>query len=114
MDKMREDIGGAACVTGTILAASKLKLKINVKVLIPIGENTPGGKATKPGEVVNAMNGKSTDLDNTDAEEESYSLASVANSVGTVQAQKEKPTAYASAEGTVAERECLSESFGQK
>ncbi|GFT81745.1 cytosol aminopeptidase [Nephila pilipes] len=68
MDKMRADMGGAACVTGTILAASKLKLKVNVKVFIPLCENMPSGKATKPGDVVYAMNGKSIQVDNTDAE----------------------------------------------
>ncbi|GFY67644.1 cytosol aminopeptidase [Trichonephila inaurata madagascariensis] len=68
MDKMRADMGGAACVTGTILAASKLKLKVNVKGFIPLCENMPSGKATKPGDVVYAMNGKSIQVDNTDAE----------------------------------------------
>ncbi|CAL1300252.1 unnamed protein product [Larinioides sclopetarius] len=68
MDKMRADMGGAACVTGTILAASKLKLKVNVKGFIPLSENMPSGKATKPGDVVFAMNGKSIQVDNTDAE----------------------------------------------
>ncbi|KAF8792280.1 cytosol aminopeptidase-like isoform X2 [Argiope bruennichi] len=68
MDKMRADMGGAACVTGTILAASKLKLKVNVKGFIPLTENMPSGKATKPGDVVFAMNGKSIQVDNTDAE----------------------------------------------
>ncbi|GBM58306.1 Cytosol aminopeptidase [Araneus ventricosus] len=68
MDAMRADMGGAACVTGTILAASKLKLKVNVKGFIPLTENMPSGKATKPGDVVYAMNGKSIQVDNTDAE----------------------------------------------
>ncbi|XP_054718872.1 cytosol aminopeptidase-like [Uloborus diversus] len=68
MDKMRADMGGAACVTGSILAAAKLGLKINVKGFIPLTENMPSGKATKPGDVVFAMNGKSIQVDNTDAE----------------------------------------------
>ncbi|GIX79017.1 cytosol aminopeptidase [Caerostris extrusa] len=68
MDKMRADMGGAACVTASILAASKLKLKVNVKGFIPLCENMPSGKATKPGDVVYAMNGKSIQVDNTDAE----------------------------------------------
>lgn len=59
MDKMRGDMGGAACVTGSIYAAASLKLPINLKVLVPLCENMPGGNATKPGDVVVARNGKS-------------------------------------------------------
>lgn len=68
MDKMRADMGGAACVIGTVLGAASLKLKINIKGFIPLSENLPSGKATKPGDVVFAMNGKSIQVDNTDAE----------------------------------------------
>ncbi|KAG8196606.1 hypothetical protein JTE90_014165 [Oedothorax gibbosus] len=68
MDKMRADMGGAACVVSTILGASLLKLKVNVKGFIPLCENMPSGKATKPGDVVVAMNGKTIQVDNTDAE----------------------------------------------
>ena len=39
-----------------------------MKVLIPLCENMPGGKATKPGDVVVAKNGKTIQVDNTDAE----------------------------------------------
>ena len=46
----------------------RLKLPINLKVLIPLCENMPGGKATKPGDVVVAKNGKTIQVDNTDAE----------------------------------------------
>ena len=41
---------------------------MNVVGLIPLTENMPNGKATKPGDVVYAMNGKSIQIDNTDAE----------------------------------------------
>ncbi|XP_042904965.1 cytosol aminopeptidase isoform X2 [Parasteatoda tepidariorum] len=68
MDKMRADMGGAACVAGTILAASALGLKINVKGFLPLCENLPSGHATKPGDVVRTMNGKTIQVDNTDAE----------------------------------------------
>ncbi len=52
----------------TLWAASCLKLPVNVVVLIPLTENMPSGKATKPGDVVKAMNGMSIEIDNTDAE----------------------------------------------
>lgn len=68
MDEMRADMGGAACVAATIVALAELKVPVNVKALIPLVENMPSGHATKPGDVVYAMNGKSICVDNTDAE----------------------------------------------
>ncbi|KAF7340945.1 Leucine aminopeptidase [Mycena sanguinolenta] len=41
---------------------------INVVVLTPLAENMPSGTATKPGDIIYAMNGKSVEVDNTDAE----------------------------------------------
>lgn len=68
MDKMRADMGGAACTVGAIYAAAALKMPINIKGFIPLCENMPSGRATKPGDVVIASNGKSIKIDNTDAE----------------------------------------------
>jgi len=68
MDKMKADMGGAACVVGTITTAAKLKLPITVCGYIPLVENMPGGRATKPGDVVTALNGKTIQVNNTDAE----------------------------------------------
>lgn len=68
MDEMRADMGGAANVLTTICALAKLKAKVNVIGLIPLTENLPSGKATKPGDVVIASNGKSIQINNTDAE----------------------------------------------
>ncbi|GAB6031562.1 hypothetical protein CHUAL_009328 [Chamberlinius hualienensis] len=68
MDKMRGDMGGAACVIGAIYTIASLKLPVNVIGLTPLCENMPSGKANKPGDVVYAMNGKSIQIDNTDAE----------------------------------------------
>lgn len=65
---MRADMGGAACVVATIDALSRNKVPVNVKGLIPLSENLPSDRATKPGDVVFAMNGKSICVDNTDAE----------------------------------------------
>jgi len=65
---MRGDMGGAACVVAAIRAAAELKLKKNIIGLIPLTENLPSGRATKPGDLVRAMNGKSILVDNTDAE----------------------------------------------
>jgi len=49
-------------------AIAQLKPKINVIGLAPASENLPSGKATKPGDVVKAMNGKTIEVINTDAE----------------------------------------------
>lgn len=68
MDKMRYDMGGAANVVSTIFALAALNAKVNVFGLIPLCENMPSGSANKPGDVVFAMNGKSIQVDNTDAE----------------------------------------------
>ena len=68
MDKMRGDMGGAATVTGAMYTAANLKLPVNFKVLIPLCENMPGSRATKPGDVFTAKNGKTIQVDNTDAE----------------------------------------------
>ncbi|XP_074643883.1 cytosol aminopeptidase-like isoform X3 [Tubulanus polymorphus] len=68
MDKMRADMGGGACVVGAFLSLAKLKVPINVKGYIPLCENMPGGNAVKPGDVVKAKNGKTIQINNTDAE----------------------------------------------
>ncbi|KAL4070318.1 cytosol aminopeptidase family, catalytic domain-containing protein [Scleroderma citrinum] len=68
MKLMRGDMGGAATVVGSMLAIAKLKLPINAVAVTPLCENLPGPSANKPGDVVYAMNGKSVEIDNTDAE----------------------------------------------
>ncbi|XP_005990486.1 cytosol aminopeptidase [Latimeria chalumnae] len=68
MDAMRADMGGAATVCSAIVTAAALKLPLNVIGLAPLCENMPSGKANKPGDVVKAKNGKTIQVDNTDAE----------------------------------------------
>lgn len=68
MKLMRGDMGGAATVVSSLLAIAQLQLPINVVAVTPLCENLPGPKATKPGDVIYAMNGKSVEVDNTDAE----------------------------------------------
>ncbi|XP_072025837.1 cytosol aminopeptidase-like [Amphiura filiformis] len=68
MDLMRGDMGGAANVASAMVAIATLKLPINVIGLIPLCENLINGQANKPGDVVRAMNGKTIQIDNTDAE----------------------------------------------
>ncbi len=68
MEEMKYDMCGGANVIGTLLAIAKLKLKLNVIGLVPSTENLTGSAATKPGDVHVARNGKSFEVNNTDAE----------------------------------------------
>jgi len=68
MDEMKYDMCGSASVFGTMLAAAELKLPINIVAVIPSSENLPDGIATKPGDVVTSMSGKTIEVLNTDAE----------------------------------------------
>ncbi len=68
MEEMKYDMSGGAGIIATMCALGKLKPKINVVGLVPATENMPGGKATKPGDIVKAMNGKTIEVINTDAE----------------------------------------------
>lgn len=68
MDEMKYDMCGAASVIGTFAAAVKLKLPINLVVIVPTCENMPAGNALKPGDIIQSMNGLSIEVLNTDAE----------------------------------------------
>lgn len=68
MFDMKGDMMGAATIFGSLLATAQEELKVNVKVIIPICENLPSGKASKPSDVVFGRNGKSVEILNTDAE----------------------------------------------
>ena len=68
MEKMKNDMAGGAAVLGTVTAAARLGLPVNLVGLIPSAENLPGGRAYKPGDLVRAMAGKTVEIVNTDAE----------------------------------------------
>jgi leucyl aminopeptidase len=68
MDEMKYDMCGAASVLGTLLTAAELKLPLNVVGIIPTCENMPDGQATRPGDIVTSMSGKTVEILNTDAE----------------------------------------------
>ncbi|KAG1180649.1 hypothetical protein G6F70_002468 [Rhizopus microsporus] len=68
MALMKGDMGGAATVAGALYGIAKLKLPVNVIAVTPLCENMPSGQATKPGDVIKAMNGKSIEILDTDAE----------------------------------------------
>ena len=68
MDEMKYDMCGAASVLGTFKAVAEMELPINLVGLIPSTENMPGGRATKPGDVVTSLSGQTVEILNTDAE----------------------------------------------
>ena len=68
MELMKYDMTGAATVIGAMRAIAQLKPSIPVLGVAPCSENLPSGKATKPGDVLVAMTGKTIEVINTDAE----------------------------------------------
>lgn len=68
MELMKYDMTGGATVIGAMRAIAQLKPSIPVLGIVPASENLPSGKATKPGDVVKAMSGKTIEIINTDAE----------------------------------------------
>ncbi|HEX8355228.1 MAG TPA: leucyl aminopeptidase, partial [Pyrinomonadaceae bacterium] len=68
MELMKYDMTGGATVLGVMRAVAQLKPSIPVLGVVPSTENMPSGKATKPGDVVRAMTGKTIEVINTDAE----------------------------------------------
>ena len=65
---MKSDMSGGACVIGAMKAIAAFNPKINVWGIVPATENMPGRRAQRPGDVVTAMNGKTIEIGNTDAE----------------------------------------------
>ncbi len=68
MERMKGDMTGAASVIGAMQAIARLGPGVNVLAIAPCTENMPSGSATKPGDVVYAMDGQSIEVLNTDAE----------------------------------------------
>ena len=68
MHEMKYDMSGGAGVIAAMWAIGKLRPKLNVIGLVPSSENLPGHKAMKPGDILKAMNGKTIEVINTDAE----------------------------------------------
>jgi len=68
MEEMKMDMAGAAAVAGALCAIAKLKLPVHVIGVMPLCENMPGSSAQRPGDIVKAMNGKTIEVLNTDAE----------------------------------------------
>jgi leucyl aminopeptidase len=68
MEHMKGDMSGGAATIAAMQAIAQLKPKINVTGIVAAAENMPGGNAFKPGDILCAMNGKTIEVNNTDAE----------------------------------------------
>lgn len=68
MERMRGDMSGAAAVLGAMQAIGAMGLPKRVVALVPATENMPSGAATRPGDIITAMNGVTIEIISTDAE----------------------------------------------
>jgi leucyl aminopeptidase len=68
MEHMKTDMGGAAAVTGLMMALAGRKAKVNAVGILGLVENMPDGNAQRPGDVVTTMSGQTIEVINTDAE----------------------------------------------
>jgi leucyl aminopeptidase len=68
MHEMKMDMSGAAAVLEAVSAIAKLQLAIDILAVIPSTENMPSGTAIKPGDIITQLNGKTVEVNNTDAE----------------------------------------------
>jgi leucyl aminopeptidase len=68
MHEMKMDMSGAAAVLEAVGAIAELGLEIDLIAVVPSTENMPSGTAIKPGDVITQYNGKTVEVNNTDAE----------------------------------------------
>jgi leucyl aminopeptidase len=68
MHEMKMDMSGAAAVLEAVAAIAELGLAVDLVAVVPSTENMPSGTAVKPGDVITQYNGKTVEVNNTDAE----------------------------------------------
>ena len=68
MHEMKMDMSGAAAVLEAVSAIAELALPVDLLAVVPSTENMPSGTAVKPGDVITQYNGKTVEVNNTDAE----------------------------------------------
>ncbi|HKH23351.1 MAG TPA: leucyl aminopeptidase [Solirubrobacterales bacterium] len=68
MHEMKMDMSGAAAVLEAVSAIAKLDIPVDLLAVIPSTENMPSGTAVKPGDIITQLNGKTVEVNNTDAE----------------------------------------------
>ena len=68
MQEMKMDMSGGAAVIEAVAAIAELGMPANLLAVVPATENMPSGHATKPGDIITQLNGKTVEINNTDAE----------------------------------------------
>jgi leucyl aminopeptidase len=68
MENMKGDMAGGAAVVEAVGALAELQVPLRVLAVVAATENMPGGGAYRPGDILRAMNGKTIEVVNTDAE----------------------------------------------
>jgi leucyl aminopeptidase len=68
MHEMKFDKSGGAVVIEATAAIARLGLPVNLLTIVPATENMPSGRSVKPGDVITISNGKTVEVNNTDAE----------------------------------------------
>jgi leucyl aminopeptidase len=68
MERMKDDMAGGASVVAALRSIALQKLPIRVIAVVPMTENMPGGRATKPGDILKSASGLTVEVNNTDAE----------------------------------------------
>jgi leucyl aminopeptidase len=68
MEEMKMDMTGGAAVLETMAAIAELDVPASVVACVPSTENMPSGTATRPGDIIKQLNGKTVEVNNTDAE----------------------------------------------
>jgi leucyl aminopeptidase len=68
MHEMKMDMSGAAAVLEAVGAIAELGLELDLIAVVPSTENMPSGTAIKPGDIITQYNGKTVEVNNTDAE----------------------------------------------
>jgi leucyl aminopeptidase len=68
MHEMKMDMSGGAAVLEAVGAIAELGLEVELVAVVPATENMPSGHAIKPGDIITQYNGKTVEVNNTDAE----------------------------------------------
>ena len=68
MERMKDDMAGGASVVAALRSIALQKLPVRAVAIVPMTENMPGGKATKPGDILKGASGLTVEVNNTDAE----------------------------------------------
>jgi leucyl aminopeptidase len=68
MERMKDDMAGGASVVAAMRCIAQQQLPIRAIAVVPMTENMPGGKATKPGDIHKGASGLTVEVNNTDAE----------------------------------------------